>query len=294
MNTKSQIKRLMVILMAGTLALTGMAVGYGLWQDTIDIQVTTTTTVLDFTCYGFVDVTTDDKGPPFLGDYDHTVVSPIYYYDGDTYRVYGFTTEDNDGDGLPESVDGEVAKNVGWTNAVGVNLDKQCGGEQVIVTVGNGYPSYASVTTVGFKNFGPDTAVFIDDEGIDLPASMTAAGYYLQYYSPPVAGIQSAKCYVVRKKAGPGLVGEDPSNDPLDIEDTVPPGPYTFGDGEDNDGDGVIDEDPAVLDLCWINYEGETVQPTETTVGSLKLHVLQPAEQGAEYKFTVWVLVVPG
>jgi hypothetical protein len=291
MKTKSQIKRIIVVFMAATVALSALAVGYGHWQDRLDVSVVTTTTVGDFACFGFVDVTTDDKGPPInpappLGIKDHTVVSPIYYFDDDTYRTFGYTTEE-------EPVPGEVAKDVAYTNAVRVNADGECGGEEVLVTIENGYPSYASVTTVGFKNYGPDTAVTITGEGLNLPEEMVTAGYYLQYYSPGVAGIQHSKCYVLRKLAGPGGPDgntPDPSNDPLDINDTVP---YTFGDGADNDNDGLTDEDPAVMDLCWMNYEGEIVQPGSTTIGALKVHVLQPAEQDVDYIFSVWVEVWP-
>lgn len=296
-TTMSHLKRITVVFMATTIALAGMAVGYGLWQSTIDIKVTTTATVGEFVCFGFTQLTIDDSGPPgFQSVLDHTIASPIYFNVADTvngYRTFGYPPGVSPTPSTPINP-GEVPKDVGWTTGQIFDEDQQCAGESVEISLHNVYPSYASFTSVSFINVGPNTAVTITEEGISLPAEMTSAGYYLKYYSPPGAAvldsIQHTKCYwLYQKVTGPTPTLPNDLQDPMDG-----PGGFTSeGDGADNDADGAIDEDVAVLDLCWENYEGAVLSPGEPTLGGLKVHVLQPAAQDAEYKFHVWVVVWP-
>lgn len=248
----NQLSRILVVLMATLVGLAGVGLGYGLWQDKVKINVGVASPVGQITCFGFSQISGDDEkyllpSPPYpVGTYnysiDHTVTSPIYEF-GDSYHRLG--TQGGD----------PPAKDVGWTNFTSTNADASCGDELIEVTVGNGYPSYASLTAVTFKNYGTTSGVVVTAEGIGMPPT---PGYYLDYYSPVVVGIQHAKCYWLKK-------------------DLAPAGPGA--------------EDPAVLDVCWENFEGVVVQPGSTTAGVLKLHVLQPADEGAEYKFYVWVEV---
>jgi hypothetical protein len=224
------IKKIAVVLLAATIALAGLVVGYGRWTDRIDIVATTANPVGSF-CWGFFQVETLDRCPngSTPGTIDYTCDSPDHC--PDTFHQLG----DEPGDAVP--------KDVGCTKAYKTDQIPSCPTcwNGVEVELYNTYPSYASKTTIGFKNCG-DYSVKIEREWIETQMP----GYtYVPYMQT-----MHTKCGWLRNP-----------------------------DGED------------VLDICWINYEGETLSSGEKTVGELVVHVLQPADQGLSgadaYKFRV-------
>ena len=67
----------------------------------------------------------------------NTIVSPIFHYI-DTYRTFGFTPGN-------ATVDGDIAKDVGFTSASITPIPGGlCGGEEVLVTVAHVCHRYAS------------------------------------------------------------------------------------------------------------------------------------------------------
>jgi hypothetical protein len=173
MKMNKSAKKLIIVLMSLTVCLAGLAVGYGHWQDSLNINATTYAAVSG-PCLGFVQVTTDDQGPPLQnappdGLRDHTIVSPIAL-NLPTYQL--------------------MNKDVGWTNAWTEDPMLECGDAWDVITVEvhNAYPSYSSATTITMQNVGTynviiDTTSTSPLDPAPLPEELVAPpGWHFAYY----------------------------------------------------------------------------------------------------------------
>jgi hypothetical protein len=270
MKMRTSAKKILIPMMALTVCLAGIGVGYGLWDDSIDIQVGMTEAVGNL-CFGFSYTDTDDWPVPELNHYDHTCTSPIPPMGVGPMCIdsYGY---------------GEPRKDVGSTRSFLDDPVEDCENcyNRVLVTVNGAYPSYASMTSVIMKNCGI-TGIVIDDEFFELPEEMRDQGFYFKGYRDTV----SNKCGFIMETNGVAdfiNVTSTPDWEPPPDErwvNTIP--------NPDRPPDDPNDD--AVLDACWINFEGELLDADETADADLLVHVLQPADYDMDYSFYVHVVV---
>jgi hypothetical protein len=236
----TQIRKLALLTMMLTVCLAGIAVGYGHWQDSLNIHVGTDAVVGDL-CFGFIEPVCLD-GP---GTFDYTCDEANCISTFHQLEQY------------PDLYPGEIAKDVGQGIAM---LDLEPGEEppadSVLVTIDTAYPCYAAKAFITMTNCG-DSDVLITAEFIRLPQWMTDLGYYF-YYVSPEHGTPTKMGYIMKE--------------------TIPgqPDPQT---------------DPKIMEVWFVDYEGETIVPGPfgSVTAELLVHVLQEAEQNTQYAFYIEV-----
>jgi hypothetical protein len=234
----TQIRKLALLAMVLTVGLAGLAVGYGHWQDSLNIHIGTDAVVGDL-CFGFIEPECLDG--PGTDDYTCDVAD----------CAATFHQLDSDPNLYPD----EIAKDVGQCIA---RLDLEPGeeppAESVSVTIDTAYPCYAAKAFITMTNCG-DSDVLITAEFIRLPDWMQDLGYYFHYVSPEHG--TPTKMGFIMKEVVPGQ--PDPSTD------------------------------PKIMEVWFIDFEGETIHPGPfgRVTAELLVHVLQEAEQNTQYAFNI-------
>ena len=125
-------RKLAVLLLVMILCLTGLAVGYGHWSETLQIN-TTVITLPGGTCAEWLEAWSVDPCVPETNDW--TVDCPLKWAKWDNWSI------------LP--------KNVGCTEVTLEDTDAEwCGYDSVIVVVHNAYPCYATKINMVIGNTG--------------------------------------------------------------------------------------------------------------------------------------------
>jgi hypothetical protein len=210
MKMQKQIRKIALLTMVLTVCLAGLAVGYGHWQDQLEIHVATDAVVGEL-CFGFIQPSCVDTP----GTDDYTCIP------GDCLNSFHQLNQ------YPSIYPNEIPKDVGQCVAM---LDLEEGElpptERVLVTIDNSYPCYAAKAFVTMTNCG-DANVQITAEFIRLPDWMTDAGYYFHYVSPE-HGTNTKMGYI--QKGDPANWATDPKMVEIwfvDFEgETIEPGPW--------------------------------------------------------------------
>ena len=137
---RSHVSKVMILILVMVVCLTGVAAGFGHWQNDLAIQGSVTTVPFR-PCVEFIEWTTKD---PCGGiSYDWTVDAPLRQATNVDWR--------------------QVDKDVGCTWVEFVNTDPEwCGPDLAVVTIYNAYPCYATKVSLVIGNSG-DVPVEIMD-----------------------------------------------------------------------------------------------------------------------------------